>query len=122
MLKRFIAILLIVFTVGANFSKLYVYAGYEINRNYIANTLCQNINKPWLHCNGRCYLMKKIKQAEEKERSDERQAGKGRFQEGIVSNLNKSGVYRPLIVLQYSFFQVNVPSHTSSAIFRPPQV
>ena len=68
--RRFITYLLIFALISANFSRLFVYAGFELNRNYIAAKLCENRNKPWLHCNGKCYFMKKIKQAEEKEKND----------------------------------------------------
>ena len=33
---------------------------YLLNYNYIANVLCVNKDKPEMHCNGKCYLMKKL--------------------------------------------------------------
>lgn len=33
---------------------------YEINKEYIANNLCENRNKPEMHCNGKCHLRKQI--------------------------------------------------------------
>jgi hypothetical protein len=42
-------------------------AYYRINRDYIAENLCVNRDKPMLNCNGQCYLAKKLKAAEEKE-------------------------------------------------------
>ena len=50
-----------------------VYAAFEVNQNYIATTLCENKARPWMHCNGQCYLMKKIKATEEKEKKQEEQ-------------------------------------------------
>jgi len=41
---------------------------YHINKEYISNQLCINKNKPALHCNGRCYLSKQLKKAEEGEK------------------------------------------------------
>src|ERR1700754_4725361 len=84
MLQRFTAYLLIVSLVTVNFSRFFVYAGFEMNKNYIATKLCENRNKPWLHCDGKCYFAKKIKQAEEKQASDERQSQKSLFQEVYV--------------------------------------
>ncbi|OWK68821.1 hypothetical protein [Pedobacter sp. AJM] len=57
--------LLAVFT--SNFSGLFVYAGYEMNRDYITSNLCINRNKPQMHCQGKCYLMRKVKEAEQNE-------------------------------------------------------
>lgn len=68
MFSRFIAITLIISLVGANLSRFVVYAGFSANQKYIAQNLCINKNRPWLHCNGHCYLMQKVKQAEENEK------------------------------------------------------
>jgi hypothetical protein len=38
---------------------------YAINYDYIAKVLCINKDKPELNCNGKCQLMKKLKQQEE---------------------------------------------------------
>ena len=91
MLRRFLAYLLIAALVSANFSRLFIYAGFELNRNYIAAHLCENRDKPWLHCNGKCFFMKKVKQAEEKEKNDERQTQKNLFQEAFF---NRKPVFR----------------------------
>jgi hypothetical protein len=46
-------------------------AGYIIywkaNQAYIAETFCENKNKPQMHCNGKCYLNKQLKKADEAE-------------------------------------------------------
>jgi hypothetical protein len=68
------AVLLIIAIVSSSFSRFFIYAGYQLNKNYIASKLCENRNRPWLHCNGKCYLLKKLKQAEEKQNASERQA------------------------------------------------
>src|ERR1700744_3502464 len=85
MLKRVIALLLIVTMVGANFSRFFIYAGFELNKKYIIANLCENRNRPWLHCNGKCYFMKKIKQAEQKEKSTENDAQKNLYQEAFYT-------------------------------------
>jgi hypothetical protein len=36
---------------------------YEINKKYIAEVLCENKDKPMMHCNGKCYLKKQLKKA-----------------------------------------------------------
>ena len=71
MLKRGLAILLLFALISTNFSQLLVYAGFRVNQKYISNKLCENKNRPWMHCNGKCYLMKKIRQVEENEQKQE---------------------------------------------------
>jgi hypothetical protein len=86
MLNRVIALLLIVTMIGSNFSRFFIYAGFELNKKYIIANLCENRNRPWLHCNGKCYFMKKIKQAEEKEKSTENRLKKIFFRRLSIQN------------------------------------
>ncbi len=34
------------------------YLYYMFNFSYIVRTKCVNRDRPWMHCNGKCYLMK----------------------------------------------------------------
>lgn len=98
-----------------------MFAGFEINQKYIAAELCINKDKPQLHCNGQCYLMKKLKQAEDKEQKQERQSQKNLIQDALV--------VKPLIFKQYPFSEINfhvplttgMPQSTLNTIFHPPQ-
>lgn len=58
--------------IGAVLTLLYIslllkpfmpYIGYQINKAYIAETLCVNRDKPQMHCDGKCYLSKQLKKA-----------------------------------------------------------
>jgi len=48
-----------------------LYLDFEIRRDYIIANLCVNRDKPMMHCDGKCYLAKRIADAKEK---DARQA------------------------------------------------
>ena len=122
MMRRFTAYLLMAALVSANFSRLFVYAGFELNRNYIVTHLCENISKPWLRCDGKCYFIKKVKQTDEKEKTDGRQSQKNLFQEAFFSK--KPGIRFYSKVLQVML----VPNHhvilpiVDLPIFQPPQL
>lgn len=122
MLKRITGWLLIVTVLSANYSNLFVYAGFKLNQNYIAANLCVNRNKPWLHCNGRCYLMKKIQQANEKEKAEERQNQKNGFQETFCEAVKSVKFHTFLLRTISTPYRAPAPSASLSAIFRPPQV
>lgn len=47
-----------------------VLGAFYVNKDYIAKYLCENRDKPQLHCNGNCVLMKKIRKAQEKEKQN----------------------------------------------------
>jgi uncharacterized protein YjhX (UPF0386 family) len=42
-------------------------AYYQINKEYITRVLCENRDKPELHCNGHCDLAKRLKAQQEKQ-------------------------------------------------------
>jgi len=116
-----ISILLVFSLLSANLSGLFVYLGFEANQSYIAKELCENKDKPQLHCEGKCFLKKKLKQAQEKEQKQERQSQKLQIQDAVVST--------PLTFKQYAFaetalhipFSTGMPKNIKNSIFHPPQ-
>jgi hypothetical protein len=116
------AVLLIIAIVSSSFSRFFVFAGYELNKNYIATKLCVNRNKPWLHCNGKCYLMKKIKQAEEKQAASDREAQKNLVQESFCETIPEIRFYTQLLqVIPIPNNHIDLPKG-HNVIFRPPQI
>lgn len=53
-------------TILPTFSQWGTIAYYQINKEYITRILCENRDKPQLHCNGKCYLAKKLSEQQEK--------------------------------------------------------
>lgn len=47
-------------------SQAVIVAEFVWNQDYIAQNLCENIDKPVLKCNGKCQLAKELEQNEEK--------------------------------------------------------
>lgn len=84
MFSRLTALFLIPLLLGVSFSKMAVFAGFELNRDYITSKLCENRDKTWLNCEGKCYLMKKLKQVEEKESKQERENQKQLMQDSAM--------------------------------------
>ena len=62
---RSIALILILSIAFQHFAKLFTVAWYQVNKTYIAKNLCENRNKPKMHCNGKCQLRKKLQQLEQ---------------------------------------------------------
>ena len=76
---KFISVLLLcVCLFAATFSKWILIASFEINQNYIKTTLCENKNKPEMHCNGKCFLAKQLHDDEQPSKQDN--ASKERFE------------------------------------------
>ncbi|KAA6440988.1 hypothetical protein FEM33_04640 [Dyadobacter flavalbus] len=45
-----------------------LYLDFEIRREYIVANLCENRTRPQMHCDGKCYLAKRIASLEEQEK------------------------------------------------------
>ena len=121
MLRRVVSLFLLLAVVSANFGRLFVCVGFGINQKYIASNLCENRDKPWMHCNGHCYLLKKIKQAEEKEKSEERQTQKSLFQESYFVVSSEVKFHAQLLQIIATPYRSNFQTPNFGAIFRPPQ-
>lgn len=49
---------------------------YHFNKQYISTRLCENIDKPAMHCEGKCYLVKQMKDEMQKEKEQNNTQGK----------------------------------------------
>ncbi|WP_276346365.1 hypothetical protein [Daejeonella sp. JGW-45] len=120
MVRSLISLVLIVALLGANYSRYFIYAGFELNDKYIAAALCENIDKPMLNCKGKCYLAKKIKEAEEKEESREKQLRKSHFQDAMAVQ-EVTIDYPPIHIQLISYDLPFALPQRSGSIFHPPQ-
>lgn len=125
MLKQLTAWLLIFSVLTVNYSRLFVYAGFKLNQSYITAKLCENRDKPFLHCNGRCYLIKKIRQAEDKQNNPESQAQKNLFQDVyfVTNFFHNSTLWSVGIENAFpSAGNCGKQAGTFLSTFRPPQL
>jgi hypothetical protein len=120
MLKKLTGCLLLIAVLSANYSYLFIYAGFKLNQKYIATTLCENRDKPWMHCNGHCYLAKKIKQAEEKEHAEERNNQKNGVQETFCQAAGTVKFYTFLLQTINTPYHRPLPVSLERSLLRPP--
>ena len=71
-MRKAIAILLLFSVMVRPFTQAYYLIDYQLRQDFIAKVLCINKEKPQLHCNGKCYLAKRLKATEEKENKTQR--------------------------------------------------
>jgi hypothetical protein len=122
MVRRITGYLLIVALLSVNFSTLFIFAGFQLNRDYIATHLCVNRNRPWLHCNGKCYFMRKIKQEQDKEKSQERQSQKNFFQDALFGQKADTKFYTSVLqAFPAHDLRINLPI-VAHPIYQPPQL
>ena len=68
-MTRILSILLLSIFLFQNFTKVFILANYQLNKEYIAANLCENKNKPQLNCEGHCQLKKQLEKDEKQQQS-----------------------------------------------------
>jgi hypothetical protein len=71
-MKRLIALALVLSIIMQSVVHMSVSVYYYLNKEFISKKLCENRSKPGMHCNGKCYLSKQLKKAEEREKKETR--------------------------------------------------
>jgi len=125
MVRRAFLFFLMLSTLLANFSRLAISVGFDLNHKYIADHLCENRNRPWLHCDGKCYFMKKIRQAEENERRQGTKDSLDRLEVTFFQPVHEFRFENPasLISLQIAFIDYRYwySNPCLKGIFKPPR-
>lgn len=98
---------------------------FKINQDYIAKNLCENRDKPIMECNGRCDLIKKLKQAEKDEQKQLAQNLKEKSDILYCHNLTNSNIATQVYYFdkRQSVFTYKFQYFSSyhNDIFRPPK-
>jgi hypothetical protein len=123
-LKKILVILLTLLIFIQPLSKVWIFVSFKINQDYIAKNLCENRAKPMLKCNGKCQLMKKLKQADKDEEKQTPQTIKEKLEVLYCHNQANFNVSQKFDfeVKKQSFFGYKFQNYSSyqSTIFRPP--
>jgi len=120
-LKRAIAIILFVAVLVQAFSQVVIVASFFANQDFIAKNLCENRDKPQMHCNGKCCLKKKMEKNAQNESS---QSGK-KYQQvlNIFCSTNKIEAPSIQIMLtraKYFNHDETMISSFHHSVFHPP--
>jgi hypothetical protein len=121
-LKKFVAIFVAVGILLQTFSQVVIVAQYYANKDFIAKNLCENKDKPQMHCEGKCCLKKKLaKDGREQSPSSPRNQKNEQvnlfysdLSFGITARLTTSPAK------QFFSFNDNRTSSFISTIFHPP--
>lgn len=68
-MKFIVSPILILLLLTQTFSNWFVVMAFNLNRDYIAKTFCENRYRPQLNCKGNCVLMKKMREKEKQEQN-----------------------------------------------------
>lgn len=100
--------------------KLGVVSYYNLNIKYIIEEFCENKNRPELACKGKCFLKKKIAEADKAEKETKEIIKQLEFP--VFLPHNKAVLHANYIILEKSSFELsNFYKHNpKTKIFHPP--
>lgn len=119
LVKRIYISILLLALLTQSFHRVMIVTSYYTNREVYAKN-CENKAKPKLHCNGKCQMMKKMKQEENKDKQNpERRSNV----DEVLSSKSFFVSIQPVRVLNLvhsSFYISRVPVDRSTEFFHPP--
>ncbi|WP_298287045.1 hypothetical protein [uncultured Lutibacter sp.] len=97
---------------------------YYANYEYIATVLCENKDKPYLECNGKCYLEKQLKEVDHTNHDHKSTVPGIELKDYPISPLNEfscSFKEQQLIVTKSIDVYKNTSQNFLNTIFKPPR-
>lgn len=103
-----------------------IIAHYQLDKEYIARVLCENRDKPQLHCDGQCYLAKRLKAQQDKQDKETTE----RVQNSPVMQLfcqaalpfQFAPAWQMRLSVEFSDYQLPAYLIPLMGLFRPPRV
>lgn len=121
MKKRITAAFLLFSTVLQVFGQGLLIVQFYTHRNYVAQNLCINRNKPQLKCGGLCQLSKKLKEDSKKEQSNPGRHYDGKLEFSSFLLNNHEYHYTPgQLENEFLVITASLPTRPSSSFFHPP--
>jgi hypothetical protein len=121
-LQRCTALLLLLAFMVMSFSQAVVEVNFYANQAAIAKTLCENRDKPMMHCNGRCQLCKRLAKQDNQDKDNPERKAENR-NEVLFCPEKGSLLTSPSIDFISSLYSAMIsgkPVDRASAIFHPP--
>ncbi|MET4082592.1 hypothetical protein ABIB40_002552 [Pedobacter sp. UYP30] len=122
MIKKLLVFFLIISMVGNCCMQLIMYSGYQLNKAYITSVFCVNKVHPELHCNGKCFLSKKLKELNQKTKTNQENLKKS--VEGFVTFkiISVEQAFSTLLAKPSTGYLKKPTIGLSAIIFHPPKV
>lgn len=96
---------------------------YMIRYDYISKVLCENKDVPKMHCNGKCYLSKQIKKAQEEETQNQLPPIKIKLQDypiALMGFLSLRFISQECSVL-FAYYSNHYFFNSANSVFHPPR-
>ncbi|HTR31933.1 MAG TPA: hypothetical protein VMH27_21820 [Puia sp.] len=122
MLRHYTAILLLLAFGASSFSKAVIVVNFYANQDYIAKNLCENRDRPIMHCCGRCQLRKRLNREADQDKNNAEQRADNKqevlyFDESTTVLAPQARNY---VDFPYSRYFDGDPIDRAADIFHPP--
>lgn len=118
--RKIVSLVLLSVFVMQVLNQVFIVANYAINKDYISKVLCENKDKPKMHCNGKCHLKKQLAKEEKKEQSPVKEKKEIQlFYETNPLMSISAPINRDEQISSYSF---PITDKHQISVFHPPQV
>lgn len=125
-MKNALVYILLIATLLPTVSPWGAIAYYHVNKDYIARVLCENRDKPQLHCDGQCYLAKQLKAQQDRQDKETTERVQNTPLLQLFCQTNLPFQFRSVLTVLASvkFSSYTFPSYGApmSGPFHPPQV
>lgn len=121
MVKQITVIVLLCAFAIQSFNRTVIVVNYYTNTNSFAKN-CINKAKPKLHCNGKCQLIKKLKQEENKDKQNPERRNDNK-DEVLFCSKSQTFQYNSnvSIALYFPMININQTKDIAFDFFQPPQ-
>lgn len=104
-------------------AKSIIYISFKNNQKQLAETVCENKNKPKSCCAAKCYLDKELKK-EEKRQSDSSSSIKDKTEKSDLRTGFMTFVFAPHVFMQdfNAIYSESLPNNFLSSVFHPPSL
>ena len=119
--KQFISILLLVGIFSNCFNYWLLASSYAFNKSYISSVLCTNRDQPDLHCEGKCFMDIKLKELEQKNKSEQSQLKRMIETVAPIAGVILAPVFEVAAAQPSTHYVQQKPTTTVIEIFQPPK-
>ena len=125
-MKNALVYILLIATLLPTVSSWGTIAYYQVNKAYIARVLCENRDKPQLHCDGQCYLAKKLRAQQDRQDKETTERVQNTPVLQLFCQANLPFQFRQhladLLPVMFSAYQFPAYLAPLAGLFHPPQV
>ncbi|HTJ13032.1 MAG TPA: hypothetical protein VL547_13435 [Dinghuibacter sp.] len=121
MLQKCTAFFLLLAFAASTFSRAVIVVDFYANQDYIARNLCENRDKPMMHCCGRCLLRKRLANQDKQDKNNpERETNN---KEVLFFQETSRAHFTPVFAVTKAVFHPfddGAPIDQATGIFHPP--